>query len=72
MPFYYLERFGNAIKLLRTSKSINENLLVTVSCIGAYLVGEHLEGLMVIILYEIGKILGGLIKYYAKNYTKPI
>ena len=23
-------------------------------------------------IYEIGKILGGLIKYYAKNHTKPI
>lgn len=48
---------GNALKLFKTSKSINENFLVTVSCIGAYLVGEHMEGLMVIILYEIGKIL---------------
>ena len=47
----------NAIKLLVKSKTINENFLVTVSCIGAYLVGEHMEGLMVITLYEIGKIL---------------
>lgn len=47
----------NAIKLLFKSKTINENLLITISCIGAYLVGEHSEGLMVIILYEIGKIL---------------
>jgi len=49
--------FGNAVKLLKNSKSINENFLVTISCIGAYLIGEHIEGLMVIILYEIGKIL---------------
>lgn len=48
---------GNAIKIWKTSKSINENFLVTISCFGAYLIGEHLEGLMVIILYEIGKIL---------------
>lgn len=48
---------GNAIKLFKTSKSINENFLVTLSCVGAYLIGEHMEGLMVIILYEIGKIL---------------
>lgn len=48
---------GNAIKLFKTSRSINENFLITISCIGAYLVGEHMEGLMVIILYEIGKIL---------------
>lgn len=47
----------NAIKLLFKSKTINENLLITVSCIGAYLVGKHSEGLMVIALYEIGKIL---------------
>ena len=47
----------NAVKLLRTSRSINENFLVTISCIGAYLIGEHFEGFMVIVLYEIGKIL---------------
>ena len=47
----------NAIKMLFKSKKINENFLITISCIGAYFVGEHLEGLMVIILYEIGKIL---------------
>ena len=47
----------NAIKMLINSKKINENFLITISCIGAYLVGEQLEGLMVIMLYEIGKIL---------------
>ena len=47
----------NALKLLFKSKTINENLLITISCIGAYLVGKSSEGLMVIILYEIGKIL---------------
>ena len=47
----------NAVKLLVKSRTINENLLITVSCIGAYLVGKSTEGLMVIILYEIGKIL---------------
>ncbi len=46
----------NSIKLLR-SKVIDENLLVTISCIGAYFIGKQLEGLMVIILYEIGKLL---------------
>lgn len=44
-------------KILKNSKSIDENFLVVISCVGAYLVGEHMEGLMVIILYEIGKIL---------------
>lgn len=47
----------NALKMLIKSKKINENFLITVSCIGAYAVGEHMEGLMVILLYEIGKIL---------------
>ena len=46
----------NAVYLLFKSKTINENLLITISC-GAYLIGKHSEGLMVIILYEIGKIL---------------
>lgn len=47
----------NALKMISKSRKINENFLITISCIGAYLVGEHMEGLMVIILYEIGKIL---------------
>ena len=47
----------NAVKIFRTSHSINENFLVTISCIGAYLIGETFEGFMVIVLYEIGKIL---------------
>lgn len=36
---------------------INENFLVTLSVVGATLVGEHFDGLMVIALYSIGKIL---------------
>lgn len=39
------------------SKTIDENFLITISCIGAYFVGEAKEGIMVITLYEIGKIL---------------
>lgn len=49
--------FINAVKTFIRSKSINENLLITISCIGAYLIGEVTEGLMVVILYSIGKIL---------------
>ena len=37
--------------------TINENFLVTLSVIGATLVGEHFDGLMVIALYSIGKLL---------------
>lgn len=47
----------NAIKLLKKGSGINENALITVSCIGALLIGEVLEGIMVITLYTIGKIL---------------
>ena len=47
----------NAIKLLLKNHSINENLLITISCIGALLLGEVMEGMMVIVLYTIGKIL---------------
>ena len=36
---------------------INENLLITISVIGATALGEYMEGLMVIFLYTIGKIL---------------
>ena len=49
--------FLNALKSLIKSKSINENLLITISCVGAYLIGEVMEGLMVVFLYIIGKIL---------------
>lgn len=48
---------SNAFKLFKNSHRIDENFLITLSCVGAYLVGEHMEGFMVIVLYEIGKIL---------------
>ena len=48
---------STAIKLLFKSHTINENLLVTISCIGAYFTNNINEGLMVIGLYEIGKLL---------------
>lgn len=40
--------------------TVNENLLVTLSIIGAVCVGEYMEGLMVIGLYSIGKLLESL------------
>ena len=43
--------------MLIKSHTINENALITISAIGAYFVDKQMEGLMVIILYEIGKIL---------------
>lgn len=47
----------NSLKLLIKSKTINENLLITVSCLGALALKNVLEGIMVITLYSIGKIL---------------
>lgn len=47
----------NAIKLFFKSHTLNENALITISCIGALCIGEVLEGMMVITLYAIGKIL---------------
>lgn len=47
----------NALKLLFEGNGINENALMTISCLGALALGEDLEGMMVIALYTIGKIL---------------
>ena len=51
--------FRTAKKALKQLKNevLDENTLITISTIGAYLVGEEMEGAMVIFLYEIGKIL---------------
>ncbi len=52
--------YWKALKLL-CKGIINENLLITISVVGASIVSlEHLEGLMVIALYSIGKIFEGL------------
>ena len=48
--------FIKAIKLI-TKFTIDENLLISISCIGAYLTNNIHEGFMVIVLYDIGKIL---------------
>lgn len=42
---------------LTKNKTLDENALITISAIGACLVGKQTEGIMVIVLYEIGKIL---------------
>ena len=48
--------FITAIKQL-SKRIINENLLIVISTIGAFALGELHEGLMVIFLYELGKAL---------------
>ena len=46
-----------ALLLLIKSKTINENFLIVISCLGAYFLGSKMEGVMVVTLYLIGKIL---------------
>lgn len=48
--------YYKAVVLLFKGK-INENLLVTISVFGAFLVNEQMEAIMVIALYSIGKLL---------------
>ncbi len=49
--------FINAFKMIKNGGGINENALILISCIGAFVLGEAMEGMMVIVLYTIGKIL---------------
>ena len=42
--------FKKAIKQTFVNKVLDENTLITISVIGAYLVGKELEGAMVIFL----------------------
>ena len=46
-----------AIKQLLKGNALDENALMVISAIGAFIIGKTSEGLMVITLYEIGKIL---------------
>ncbi len=46
-----------AIIQLLKNKVLDENMLIVISCIGAYFVNKGFEAIMVITLYEIGKIL---------------
>ena len=56
----------SAIKMLFKNFSIDEKLLITISCVGAYFTNNINEGLMVIALYEIGK----LLEYIAVNNSR--
>lgn len=49
--------FPKAWKQLTKNHTLDENMLIIISTIGACLVGKTTEGIMVITLYEIGKIL---------------
>ena len=64
--------YWKAILQLRHLK-INENTLITISIIGATLLGESLEGVMVIALYSLGKFLESkAVNYSRKSISKLI
>ena len=60
-----------ALKQLKNRK-INENFLVSISAIGAYLLGKHHEGLMVIFLYELGKMLEAKAVARSRNFVSEL
>lgn len=62
----------NAFKSLVKSKTLNENALITISCLGAFFLGKHMEGIMVVSLYLIGKILEEKAVNNSKNSIKDL
>ena len=54
------------IKILINNHSIDANFLISISCIGAFLIGSKAEGIIVITLYTIGK----LLEHYAINKSR--
>ena len=61
-----------SFKLIIKNHYIDENLLISISCIGALLIGEILEGMMVIVLYSVGKILEGKAVNKGRNSIKEL
>ena len=55
--FLLYKIFVKAMKLLFKSHVINENMLLTISCVGALCIDKVMEGAMVIGLYTVGKVL---------------
>lgn len=47
----------NAVKVLTKNKTVNENALIVISAVGAFAIGESFDGMMVVALYTLGKIL---------------
>lgn len=61
-----------AIKILIRNRSLDENMLITISVIGAFLIGDGFEGFMVISLYEIGKTLEEMAVNKSKKSVKEL
>ena len=55
-----------AVKQLK-KKIINENFLVTISALGAFALGDSHEGLMVLFLYDLGKVLESMAVNKSRN-----
>ena len=54
--FLMYKTFITAIKKLK-NKTVDESALICISAIGAYIIAKPMEGMMVLALYDIGKIL---------------
>ena len=54
--FLMYKTFITALKKL-ANKTIDESILICISAIGAYVISKPIEGMMVLALYDIGKIL---------------
>ena len=61
-----------AIKKIVKSHNVDENALICISAIGAYILGEHMEGLMVLLLYVLGKILEDKAVNKSRNSIKDL
>ncbi len=62
VPAYLLVGYDVIIKTIKkvTSKNFfDENLLMTIASIGAMIIGEYFEGVMVLLLYKLGEIFQG-------------
>lgn len=64
--------FRKAIKKIVQSHNVDENALICISAIGAYILGEHMEGLMVLLLYVLGKILEDKAVNKSRNSIKDL
>lgn len=61
-----------AVKKIVRSHNVDENALICISAIGAYILGEHMEGLMVLLLYVLGKILEDKAVNKSRNSIKDL
>lgn len=64
--------FIKALKKIFKSHNIDENALICISAIGAYILSEHMEGLMVLLLYVLGKILEDKAVNKSRNSIKDL